>query len=552
MAFVSYAQNFEDVMLWRALKDVPQGFYIDVGAQDPDIDSVTRAFYERGWSGINIEPVPRYHELLCRARPRDVNLMLAAGAEESERDFFEIPDTGLSTFDAQLAAKHRDAGWASTSRRVKQKRLGDVWSEHVKGEVHFLKVDAEGSEPDVLAGAGLQQHRPWIILVEAVAPLTQIAEHDKWERTIIESGYAFAYFDGLNRFYVAREHADLAQRFAVPPNLFDDFVRAAEFNAVQEATDLRQQSGRQMQTGDVSSRLDRIESTMRGMASELQAFTRRPSAEQDVLFSQAVYLGDHRALTYLQSGQKIFVDTRSVDIGTHLMLGGMWEPNYANAFCNLLRPGDVVLDVGANHGFYSLIAAPRIAPGGHVYAFEPSKKFYELIKASVSVNGLGHAISVANLALGDAEGELTLAYDPQMSGGGHLEIGNAAGASPDNAGGLERETVKVVTLDNYLGGKIAKVDVIKMDIEGAEGLALKGMSGIIDRSRNLKMMMEFCPAMMAGFACDAGFVVQFLESRDFMCWEIGVDGGLIPTRWQKLLQEPDLIRNVIVSRQGLA
>jgi hypothetical protein len=88
-------------------------------------------------------------------------------------------------------------------------------------------------------------------------------------------------------------------------------------------------------------------------------------------------------------------------------------------------------------------------------------------------------------------------------------------------------------------------------IRGAPLLELKGMAKIIDRSRNIKMMMEFCPTMMNAFPCDAKFVVHFLESRDFMCWEIGVDGGLIPTRWQNLLREPDVIRNVIVSRQGL-
>ena len=118
MTFISYAQNYEDVMLWRALQDVPQGFYIDVGAQDPDVDSVTRVFYERGWSGINIEPVARYHELLCRARPRDINLRVAVGAEETEREFFEIPDTGLSTLDPQIAARHLDGGWTSSRRRV--------------------------------------------------------------------------------------------------------------------------------------------------------------------------------------------------------------------------------------------------------------------------------------------------------------------------------------------------------------------------------------------------------------------------------------------------
>src|SRR5215831_3973844 len=84
MSFISYAQNFEDVMLWRALKHIDKGFYIDVGANDPDKDSVTKAFYERGWRGINVEPVPQWFERLEKARPRDLNLQLALGAEPGE------------------------------------------------------------------------------------------------------------------------------------------------------------------------------------------------------------------------------------------------------------------------------------------------------------------------------------------------------------------------------------------------------------------------------------------------------------------------------------
>lgn len=74
MTFISYAQNFEDIRLWRALKHVEKGLYIDVGANHPTADSVTRAFYDRGWSGINVEPVPSYYHALCQERPRDTNL----------------------------------------------------------------------------------------------------------------------------------------------------------------------------------------------------------------------------------------------------------------------------------------------------------------------------------------------------------------------------------------------------------------------------------------------------------------------------------------------
>ena len=73
MTFVSYAQNFEDVMLWRALKHVEFGFYVDVGANDPEVDSVTKLFYDNGWRGVNVEPVTQWYEKLHRERSRDVN-----------------------------------------------------------------------------------------------------------------------------------------------------------------------------------------------------------------------------------------------------------------------------------------------------------------------------------------------------------------------------------------------------------------------------------------------------------------------------------------------
>ena len=81
MTFISYAQNYEDVMLWRALKNVKQGFYVDVGAAWPEQDSVTKAFYDRGWNGINIEPNQELLSSLISSRPADINLGVAIGNE---------------------------------------------------------------------------------------------------------------------------------------------------------------------------------------------------------------------------------------------------------------------------------------------------------------------------------------------------------------------------------------------------------------------------------------------------------------------------------------
>ena len=106
MSFISYAQNYEDVMLYRALKGVEKGFYIDVGAMDPVMGSVTKAFYERGWRGINIEPIKQWHEKLMLDRPEDINLNVAILDKPGSVQFYNVEETGLSTIDKTLAERH--------------------------------------------------------------------------------------------------------------------------------------------------------------------------------------------------------------------------------------------------------------------------------------------------------------------------------------------------------------------------------------------------------------------------------------------------------------
>jgi FkbM family methyltransferase len=221
--FISYAQNFEDVMLHRALAGVESGFYIDVGAADPVEMSVTKAFYDAGWRGVNIEPGRHYFERLRDARPGDVNLDVALAETAGSRAFHEVADTGLSTLHADIASTHRREGHRVTARPVRLMTLAEVCEAYAKADIHFLKIDVEGAEAEVLAGADFQRFRPWIVLLEATEPLTTI-ESAPWEPMLLDAGYVFVWFDGLNRFYVAQEHhAALAPHFRLPPNSFDQF-----------------------------------------------------------------------------------------------------------------------------------------------------------------------------------------------------------------------------------------------------------------------------------------------------------------------------------------
>jgi FkbM family methyltransferase len=214
-------------MLWRALGEYKNGFYIDVGACDPVMDSVTKAFYDNGWRGINIEPMANAYSLISDSRPRDINLNIAVDAVSGVKEFYSVDaGNGLSTAVAEYASAYKDEGRIVESVSVEARTLAEICNTYVSQEINFLKVDVEGGEASVLKSADFTKFRPWIILVEATRPNTQIPSHEEWESILLDASYRFVYFDGLNRFYVAEEkHGVFADKFSAPPNWFDGYER---------------------------------------------------------------------------------------------------------------------------------------------------------------------------------------------------------------------------------------------------------------------------------------------------------------------------------------
>lgn len=144
---MSYAQNFEDVMIARLFDRNYRGFYVDIGAGHPDYLSVTRHFYDQGWSGINVEPTLRFYPLLCAARPRDTNLQCAIGNSPGLATFYEIPKYAEnSTLDPVVAERLAATELAATPHEVKVVRLADICNLYVKDRtIDFMKIDIEGA-----------------------------------------------------------------------------------------------------------------------------------------------------------------------------------------------------------------------------------------------------------------------------------------------------------------------------------------------------------------------------------------------------------------------
>jgi FkbM family methyltransferase len=309
---VSYAQNFEDVMLWRALKHIQRGFYIDVGANDPVSDSVTKLFYDAGWCGINIEPLQSYYQDLVRMRERDINLKVAAGADNGHIDLWECDIPGLTTACAEVVAMHLSNGHYGAYKKVPVLPLRDICAQYVEQDIHFLKIDVEGLEQEVLNGMDFSKYRPWIVVVESMKPNSMIEAHQLWEDHLRSQDYLFAYADGLNRFYLAGEKHELLNKLRYPPNVFDGFMKAqqyhSEISAHRSRVEFEQTKNElqqiQVQLGQTQSQLTQtlnvartlqaqcrtLQSQMAQQAGQMQALVKSHLQEKQELNSQLVSL----------------------------------------------------------------------------------------------------------------------------------------------------------------------------------------------------------------------------------------------------------------------
>lgn len=224
----SYAQNAEDIRVWRAFTDPQTGArietkltYVDVGANEPRHLSITASLYDLGWRGLLIEADPELAQALRIMRPRDQVIEMAAAGGPGELTFYRVPGTGLGTLDAGEAEAARARGFEVHATSVATAALDELLTECEVGEIHFMSIDVEGAESVVLQGLSLTTHRPWVLCVEAVLPGTSTPSHQEWEPRVIKAKYQYVAFDGVNRWYVASEHKELAAAIATPFNALD-------------------------------------------------------------------------------------------------------------------------------------------------------------------------------------------------------------------------------------------------------------------------------------------------------------------------------------------
>lgn len=247
----------------------------------------------------------------------------------------------------------------------------------------------------------------------------------------------------------------------------------------------------------------------------------------------AVFLGDHLALTKTIYGHKIFCDTRDFSLAPHMLMDGYWEQWITNVFRQLIKPGMRVLDIGANIGWYSLLAADLIGPTGHLTSFEANPGMAEIVYRNLMVNGFMDRAKVEAKAVYSESKVLEFqVYD-------HNTCSSSLFATTDSPASLKDTPrtllVDAVSLDDFLPAG-SKIDFIKIDAEAAEPYILKGAARLLSENRHVQIMMEFVPSFIVHSYGSAESFYREIAALGFSIWRIGHDSALLKAPLDDLLR----------------
>lgn len=230
---------------------------------------------------------------------------------------------------------------------------------------------------------------------------------------------------------------------------------------------------------------------------------------------------------------KMYVDRRDVSFVPHLMFEGYWEYWITDFVWRNLLPGQVAIDVGANHGYYTVLFADLVGVTGQVLALEANPRMAELTEQSVMLNGFWHTTRVVHAVVSDAEqGTCNFVVPLRDPKNGYmLAPGQPPPVGLDPAHHVLHQ-VPLVALDQAVPGR---ADFVKIDVEGAEESVWRGMQGLIARSPGIAVLLEFNP----GRCHDPAGLLDEIGHR-FALREVGYDGPAHPcTAMEVLARQED-------------
>ena len=211
-------------------------------------------------------------------------------------------------------------------------------------------------------------------------------------------------------------------------------------------------------------------------------------------------------------GLRMYLDPTDTVVTRIIATHGKWEADETALFLRTVKPGDTIVDAGANVGYYTVIGSRLVGDQGKVYAFEPDPTNFELLRKNVQLNRLTNVV-LERKALSNRKGTVKLFIADENKGDHRIY-------QPVGESRLSVD-VEAVRLDEYFQDHKRGIDFIKIDTQGAEGVILEGMTGLLERRTDAPtIFMEFWPHALEQLGSDPGTVVSRLQSSNYKFYEI--------------------------------
>ena len=253
-----------------------------------------------------------------------------------------------------------------------------------------------------------------------------------------------------------------------------------------------------------------------------------------------IYLGPDLGLTSLLSGNMMFVDPQDEQISVPIIRDGTWEQWLLQVVLSLVKPGDHVVEVGANIGFYTVAMARQIGPTGRLTTFEANARLAGLVRRSLNLNAVLDRCTIVNKAAWDSVGELEFVTSRRFSGGGYVKA-DFDDLHEDSV----RTVVQTAPIDDVVDGR---VDFMRLDAEGSEPFILHGAIDVLTRNPDIVICMEWCVEQLAS-RVDLSEFVAWLYGLGFSSWFVELDASLTPLSAEELVD--CRTGDVVLSRRPL-
>ena len=239
---------------------------------------------------------------------------------------------------------------------------------------------------------------------------------------------------------------------------------------------------------------------------KLGRFARRIFPGFDVYEQMRALLG--RSMTIRVMGKTLYADLDSGFAGT-LYREGVWEPDETAFLLVSLKEGMVFVDIGANVGYYTILASELVGRSGKVFAFEPDNRNFSLLDQNIKKNECGNVVAIQK-AVSDETGKLRL-YRSKSNFGDHRTYAAWGEASPPS------RLIEATSLDDFFSSGV-RIDFLKMDIQGAEYAAFVGMKRVLQENHDIILLLEFTPVLLSEAGASPLQFLQELRRSGFVIY----------------------------------